>query len=73
MIIVKRKCIPVYFYNYEKCYESNKGYNKGPVGIDEVNSLLSHGWIIENTVDNHDFVTYCMALPAQIRNEEDYK
>lgn len=74
MIINERRCIPVYFYNYEKCYEADKGYNKGVVGLDEVNYLLKHGWIIENTVDNHNFVTYCMANPAQIDiDEEDYK
>ena len=73
MIISERRCIPVYFYNYEKCYEADKGYNKKVAGIDEVNGLLNHGWIIENTVDNHDFVTYWMALPVQILDEEDYK
>ena len=73
MIVSERRCVPVYYYNYERCYEASNGYNKGIVGLDDVNSLLRHGWIIENTIDNHDFVTYCMAKPAQILDEEDYK
>lgn len=74
MIIKDRKCIPVFYYNYEKSYDSTIGYKKEVVGLDEVNGLLHRGWIIENTVDNHDFVTYCMANPAQIDiDEEDYK
>nr|DAE25220.1 MAG TPA: hypothetical protein [Siphoviridae sp. ctWWc42] len=34
MIISRRKCVPVYFFNYDKSYD------RRIVGLDEVNSLL---------------------------------
>lgn len=68
MIVSKHKCVPVYFHNF------NKDYDRKIIGLDEVNSLLRDGWIIENTIDNHEFIMYYMAKPARIDiDEEDYK